>query len=170
MIGRVLALTAALLLAMNFAAYAQDDEDEDEEEEYYYDKESSPYVALGAGGGAIGGDGTGNISAIVGGHVDTWIAFEGEYQYVTDSSTHLVTYSTKLLPLPDSRIQPYVKLGLGLMGGRSGHPFLFMGRFGAGVSFFLTETLALDAGANAGIASHDNNIYTGTLGLIYYFE
>ena len=63
-----------------------------------------------------------------------------------------------------------LKTGLGLMGGRNGHPFLFMGRFSGGVQFYLTEELALDAGATAGIASHDNNLYSGNLGLIYYFE
>jgi hypothetical protein len=169
MIGRVLALTAALLLAMNFAAFAQEDEEE-EEEEYYYEKDSSPYVALTGGGGAIGGDGAGTVGAIVGGHVATWLAFEGEYEFVTDSASHLATYSAKWLILPESRIQPYLKAGAGLMGGRSGHPFLFMGRFGGGVSFFLSETLALDGSVNAGIASHDSNIYTGKLALIYYFD
>jgi len=166
MIGRVLALTAALLLSANVAV-AQDD---DEEEEFYYEKESSPYVGISGLGGLIGGDGTGGFGVLLGGHVTTWLAFEGEYNFVSDSATHLANYSAKWTPMGDKQIQPYLKAGLGLMGGRNAHPFLFMGKFGAGVAFFLSETLALDAGVTAGVASHDNNLYTGSLGLVYYFE
>ena len=166
MIGRVLALTAALVLAMNGVARAQDDE----EEEFYYEKESSPYVGLLGTGGAIGGDGAGGFGVLIGGHVDTWIAFEGEYTFLSDSSTHLATYSAKFLPMPESKIQPYLKVGAGLMGGRDDHPFLFAGKFGAGVAFFLSESLALDAGFTTAVASHDSHLYGGQIGLVYYFE
>lgn len=181
MIGRVLALTVALLVAMAMTmtmmtgvAFAQDDEEE--EEELYYEKESAAYLGLtGSGINASGDfsdvdDWTGGVGLILGGYVTTWLAFEGQYDFVADSASHLFSYSAKWLPMGDSQLQPYLKAGLGIMGGRDEEPFLFMGRFGAGVSFFLTETLAVDAGLNTAIAAHDNNMYMGTLGVIYYFE
>ena len=168
MIARVLALAAALMLATAVAAHAQEEDDE-EEEELYFAKEASSYLELSAATGDIDGDATGGVAAIVGGHLETWLAMEGQYQFLEDESTHLASYNLKLVPL-QGRIQPYVKAGIGLMGGRPGHSFLLLGRFGAGVSFFLTEQMALTAGATAALAAHGNNAYLGSVGFAYYLE
>jgi hypothetical protein len=167
MIARVLALAAALMLATAVTAHAQDEDEE--EEEFYYAKESSGYLELAAATGDIDGDTTGGVSAIIGGHLETWLAMEGQYQFLEDESTHLASYSLKFVPL-QGRIQPYVKAGIGLMGGRPDHTYLFLGRFAAGASFFLNEQMALTAGLTAAIAAHGNNAYLGSIGFAYYLE
>ena len=179
MFARVLALTASLVLAAAAPAYSQDEdyeddysedyEEEEEEEEAYYAKESSVYVELLGSSGSIDGDATGGMSVIVGGHIETWLAMEGQYEWLQDDSTHLASYGVKLVPL-HGRIQPYLKAGLGLMGGRSEHSFLFLGRFGGGVSVFLNEQLAVTAGGTAALAANSNNAYLGSLGISYFFE
>jgi hypothetical protein len=174
MFSRVLALTAALALAAATPAYSQDEDyedeyDEEEEEEAYYAKESSVYVELLGSAGAIDGDETGGVSVIIGGHIETWLAMEGQYEWLQDDSTSLVSYGVKFVPL-HGRIQPYLKAGLGLMGGRSEHSFLFMGRFGLGVSVFLNEQVAVTAGGTAALAANSNNAYLGSLGISYFFE
>ena len=118
MFARVLALTAAGVLAAAAPAHAQDEDyDEDyeeeeyeedyEEEEAYYAKETSTYVELMGSSGQIDSDTTGGVSAIVGGHIETWLAMEGQYEWLEDESTHLANYAVKLVPL-HGRIQPYL--------------------------------------------------------------
>ena len=85
------------------------------------------------------------------------------------STTSLASYHLKYVVLTE-RIQPYVKAGFGVMAGRPNHSFLFMGRFDAGVTFFLTEQIGLRAGYGIGLAKHNNNLLLGNVGIVYYFE
>ncbi len=174
MFARVLALTASLVLATATPAYSQDEDYEEEyadeeEEEAYFAKESSVYAELLVSTGPIDGETTGGLSFIFGGHMQSWLAMEGQYEWLEDESTSLVSYGVKFVPL-QGRVQPYLKAGLGLMGGRPDHPFLFMGRFGLGVSVFLNEQLAVTAGGTAALAAHSNDAYLGSLGIAYFFE
>jgi hypothetical protein len=172
MIGRVLALGAALVLTSAVTAQAQDEE----EEEYYFEKENSVYAELYAAGGYFkingsdgGDDGSGGGGVTIGGHVTSHIAMEGSYEFQSYSKTSLAAYSLKYVFLTD-RVQPYVKAGLGIMGGRPNHAFLFMGRFDAGVTYFLNETLGLRAGVGYAVAKHSNHLLLGNAGIIYYFD
>lgn len=168
MMTRVLALGAALVLAMAFPALAQDDEYDDSDS---YEKDSTTYTELWLHAGYADGknDFTGGGGLTLGGHVSKWLAMEGQYDLIEDNKTSLATYNLKAVFL-HGRIQPFAKVGIGIMGGRTRHPFLLMGRFSAGLSFFLTEELALSCAATAAVASRDNDIYLGSLGLSYYFE
>jgi opacity protein-like surface antigen len=172
MTGRALALGAVLVLLTAVNAQAQD-EDEDES---YVEKESAAYGELyGSGGywwinGTDGGDdGSGGVGLTLGGHFTPNIAMDVTYEYQSYSDTSLASYSLKYVFLTD-RIQPYVKVGAGIMGGRPNHAFLFMGRFDAGVTYFLNEQLALRGGASLALAKHSNQTLLGSLGVVYYFE
>lgn len=170
--GAALAFCAVLCASLTLAgatASAQDDDDYDEE--FDYSKDSASYVEL-MGSFAFDDDEdeeTGGVGAIIGGHVTPWLAMEGQYEYVENEDTHLVSYQLKWVPL-QGRIQPFVKAGLGLMGGRPSHPFLFMGRFGAGVSFFLNEQLAVVGSGSIATARYDSNFFLGSIGVAYFFE
>jgi hypothetical protein len=186
MTRRVLPLIAMILLTTTNTAFAQDDDWSDDEhrddykEEITPAKDTAPYVELLGSGGAVDhqgltrvdpGDGVGGVGAVVGGHLQTWLAIEGEYELVAPNATHLATCSFKFVPIPDSRLQPYLKAGIGLLGGADrDHPYRFLGRFDAGAAFFIKSNLALDVGITAGVATHDKQVYLGNLGLIYYFE
>lgn len=168
--GRVLALGAVLVLATAVSAQAQD------EDEYYYAKENTAYAELYAGGGYFkingsdgGDDGSGGAGLTVGGHITPHFAMDVTYEYQSYSNTSLGSYALKYVFLTD-RVQPYVKAGLGIMGGRPNHPYLVMGRFDAGVAFFLTEQVALRGGGSYAVAKHGNNLLLGNLGLVYFFE
>ena len=168
--GRVLALGAALVLMTAMSAQAQD------EDEYYYEKERAAYAEVyGTGGyfkinGSDGGDdGSGGAGVTVGGHINPNIAMDVTYEFQSYSKTSLASYGLKYVFLTD-RVQPYVKAGMGVMGGRPNHAFLFMGRFDAGVTFFLTEQVALRGGGSYAVAKHNNNLLLGSLGVVYYFE
>jgi hypothetical protein len=171
MIGRVLALGASIILISAGTAGAQDDE-----EEYSYEKETSPYAELyGAGGyflinGSDGGnDGSGGFGAALGGHFTSHLAMEGQYEYQSYSNTSLASYNFKYVMLT-GRVQPYAKVGIGLMAGRPNHPFLFMGRFDLGMTFFLTDQWGLRGGVSYAVAKHSNHLLLGNAGVIYYFE
>jgi hypothetical protein len=173
MIGRVLALGAVLVLMTAVNAKAQD-EDEDE---YYFEKESAAYGEIyGSGGywwinGTDGGDdGSGGVGVTLGGHLTPNVAMDVTYEYQSYSDTSLASYSLKYVFRTEERIQPYVKAGFGIMGGRPNHAFLFMGRFDGGVSYFINEQVALRAGASYAVAKHSNQVLLGNLGLVYYFE
>lgn len=186
MIGRALALTAAILLTATSTAFAQDEGSSDGEsrdgsgEAVMPARETALYLELLGSGGAVDhqgpdrvdpGDLVGGVGAIVGGQLQTWLAIEGEYQLVAPNATHLATCNLKFVPTPDRRLQPYLKAGIGLLGGADGdHPFRFLGRFDAGAAFFIESNLALDLGITAGVATHDKQVYLANLGLIYYFE
>ncbi len=165
---RALAVGAAMMMLTAVNAHAQDDEDE---EEGYYEKESSAYVEL------VGSyarhtdddDDTGGAGVIMGAHVMPWLSIEGQYDWLEDSSTSLGSFSLKYVAL-QGRIQPFLKAGLGVMGGRPNHAFLFMGRFGAGASFFLNEQLALTGTTSLALAKHSNRLVITSVGLSYYFE
>ena len=172
MIGRVLALGATLVLMTAVTADAQD-EDEDE---YYFEKESAGYGEIyGSGGywwirGSDGGDdGSGGVGITAGGHMTANFAMDVTYEYQSYSNTSLASYGVKYVFLT-ARIQPYVRVGFGLMGGRPNHPFLFMGRFDAGAVYFLNEQVGIRAGASFALAKHSNRVLLGNLGVVYYFE
>ena len=112
---------------------------------------------------------TGGVGLIIGGHVLPWLALEGQYDWQEASNTSLGSFSIKYVAL-QGRIQPFLKAGLGVMGGRPNHTFLFMGRFGAGASFFLTEQLALTGTTSFAIAKHRNRLVIASVGVSYYFE
>ncbi len=171
MIGRVLALGAVLVLMTAVTAQAQDDE-----EEYYYEKESAAYAELYAAGGYFlinGSDGGNDKSfgggATMGGHLTPHFAMDITYELQSYSKTSLASYNLKYVFLTE-RIQPYIKAGIGVMAGRPNHSFLFMGRFDAGVTFFLTEQIGLRASYGIGLAKHSNNLLLGNAGIVYYFE
>lgn len=170
--GRALALGAVLVLTSALGAQAQDDDDY----EYYFAKERSGYFELyGAGAyfkinGTDGGDdGSGGAGVAVGGHITEHIAMEASYEFQSYSKTSLAYYSLKYVFLTD-RVQPYVKAGMGLMGGRPNHPFLFSGRFDGGVTIFIDEQLAFRTGVGYAVAKHSNHVLLGNVGLIYYFQ
>lgn len=174
MIGRVLALGAVLVLLSAVGAKAQDD---DEEPEYYFDKEGAGYVELyGAGAyfkinGSDGGDdGSGGVGAVVGGHVTTHLAMEAQYEFQSYSKTSLASYNLKWVFLPKERLQPWAKVGAGLMGGRPNHPFLFMGRVDLGLTFFMTDQWGFRGGVGFASAKHSNHVLLGNAGVIYYFQ
>ena len=171
--GRVLVLGAVLVLMTAVGAQAQD---EDEEEEFYYAKESAAYAELYATGayfkinGTDGGDdGSGGGGLIVGAHLTENVAMEANYELQSYSKTSLASFNLKYIFLTD-RIQPYLKVGAGVMGGRPNHAFLFMGRADAGVTYFLSETFGLRGGVGYAIAKHSNHLLLANAGLIYYFE
>ncbi len=168
--GRVLALGAALVLMTAMSAQAQD------EDEYYYEKERSAYAELYAAGGYFkingtdgGDDGSGGVGLAVGGHITPNVAMDVTYEFQSYSKTSLASYAVKYVFLTD-RVQPFVKAGFGVMAGRPNHAFLFMGRFDAGVNFFLTEQVALRGAAGYAVAKHSNNLLLANLGIVYYFE
>jgi hypothetical protein len=173
--SRVLALVPALSLALTGAlgaplgAQAQ----EDEEEEYYFEKESSAYVELyGAGGYFVINEedkGSGGVGLTIGGHITEHFAMDATYEFQSQKETHLASYGLKYVFLTE-RIQPYVKVGIGLMGGRPDNEYLFMGRFDAGVTYFLNEQLAIRGGVSYAAAKDDNNLFLGSVGLVYYLE
>jgi opacity protein-like surface antigen len=172
--GRVLALGAALVLMTAVSAQAQDEE---EEEEFYYAKESSAYAEFYAAGGYFkingsdgGDDGSGGGGLTVGGHITENFAMEANYEFQSYSKTSLASYNWKYIFMPEDRLQPYLKAGIGVMGGRPNHAFLFMGRFDAGVTFFLSETLGLRGGVGYAVAKHSNHLLLANAGIIYFFE
>ena len=169
--GRALALGAVLVLMSALGAQAQDDEDEDDYE-YYFAKESSGYVELSGGFAYFDGNDAygGGAGLTVGGHLSEYLAMDINYEYSNQSNTHFATYGFKYVVLPESRVTPFFRAGLGLMGGRPNHPFLFMGRFDGGVQIFLDEYLALKASAGFAWARDDNKISLANFGVIYYFE
>jgi hypothetical protein len=156
-------LMAAIAVASNAQA-----EDEDE---LYYEKESSTYAVLNGSASYFDGDNdfSGGVGLVVGGQLSPHFSMEAQYDWQADESTHLASYNLRYIILTDS-IQPWIKAGIGLMGGRTGHPFLFMGRFSAGADFFLTEQWAVAPSLSYAVASHDNNVLLGSLGVVYYFE
>ena len=172
MIGRVLALGAALVLMTAVTAQAQDEE----EEEYYFEKESAAYIEgyVGAGYFKINGTDGGDDKSFGGGlaagaHITPNIAMDVLYELQDYSKTSLVSYNLKYVFLTD-RIQPYLKAGVGVMGGRPNHAFLFMGRFEAGTTIFINEQLGFRAGFGVALAKHSNRLLLGNAGLVYYFE
>ena len=173
MIVRALALGAALVLVTGLSAQAQDDDDY--EEEMVYEKESSAYMEVlfsnayhhnndKSNDHSVGG------GVILGGHLTPWLAMEGQYEFHEYSKTSLASYQVKLVPFSTGPVQPFVKAGLGLMGGRPSHAFLFMGRFGLGSDVFLTEQVALTMTVSYAVAKHSNHVVIGSLGVAYYFE
>ncbi len=168
--ARVLALAVVMALVPALAVQAQDD---DEEEEYYYEKETSGYMELyGAGGYFVINEddkGSGGLGVTIGGHITEHIAMDLTWEFQSSSTTNIGTYALKYVFLT-GRVQPYVKAGLGAMLGRPDHSFLFVGRFDAGVTYFLDEQLAVTGGAGYAVARSDNNLFLGKLGLTYYFE
>jgi hypothetical protein len=170
MTRRVLALAAAFLMLAAVNAQAQDDE---EEEELYFEKDSAAYIGLVASYAHYdineSNKDTGGAGVILGAHVTPWLAMEGQYEFHESSKTSLGSYNLKFVFLHD-RVQPFVKGGIGIMGGRPNHAFLLMGRASAGVDFFLNEQVALSAIASYAGAKHSNHVYIGSLGVTYYFE
>jgi hypothetical protein len=167
--GRVLALGAVLVLMTAVGAQAQDDE-----EEYYFEKENAGYLELYGGVGYFkinGSDGGDDVSggggATVGGHITPNWAMDVTYEFQSYSKTSLASYGVKYVFLTD-RVQPYLKVGAGVMGGRPNHAFLFMARFDGGVTYFLDEQLALRAGVGYAVAKHSNHLLLGNVGVVYY--
>jgi hypothetical protein len=172
MIGRVLALGVALVLMSAVTAQAQDED----EEELYFEKESAAYIEAFAGAGyfKINGTDGGDDSSFGGGlaigaHITPHFAMDVRYELQDYSKTSLFSYNLKYVFLTD-RIQPYLMAGVGVMGGRPNHPFLFMGRFELGMTYFLNEQLGLRAGFGVAVAKHSNRLLLGNFGIIYYFE
>ena len=177
MIGRVLALGVVMVLMGATGALAQDeDEYEEYEEEVYYEKETATYVELTFSGAWFDindddGDNraSGGVGIILGGHVGG-LKMEGQYEWYDYSSTHVATYNLGYTFFKESAIQPYIKGGIGILGGRPSHPFLFAGRLDAGVNIFLTEQWALAPSIGYIGAPHSNDIFNGRVGIVYYFE
>ena len=171
MIGRVLALGAVLVLLSAVGAKAQDDEDEPE---YYFDKEGAGYVELYGAGAYVmtsgSNDGSGGVGTVVGGHFTPHFAMEAQYEFQSDEVTSLASYNFKWVFLTKTRLQPWAKVGAGLMGGRPNHPFLFMGRFDLGMTFFMTDQWGFRGGVGFATAKHSNNMLLGNAGIIYYFQ
>jgi hypothetical protein len=172
MIGRVLALGAALVLMTAVTAQAQDDE----EEEYYFEKETAAYIDgyVAAGYFKINGTDGGDDNSFggglaVGAHITSNFAMDVRYELQDYSKTSLASYNLKYVFLTD-RFQPYVQAGIGVMGGRPNHAFLFMGRFEAGTVIFINEQLGFRAGFGYAVAKHSNHLLLGNAGLVYYFE
>jgi hypothetical protein len=164
-----------LVLVSALGAQAQDEDEDDYE--YYFAKESSGYMELYAGGGYFkingsdgGDDGTGGAGVTVGGHLTENFAMDVTYEFQSRSKTSLAHYALKYVFRPEERFQPYLKAGIGLMGGRPNHAFLFMGRFDGGVSYFIDEQLAVRAGVGYAVAPHSNHLFLGNVGLVYYLE
>ncbi len=177
MIGRVLAVGTVVVfmaaLTAAFDAQAQD-EDFEEEEELYFEKESSPYAELNFAGSyyLINDDKnrfSGGVGALFGGHVTPHVSLEVQYDWQEYSSTHLASFNLRYTFLTD-RLQPWFKAGVGMMGGRPNHAFLFMARLGAGTNFFLTEQWAIAPSFGYAVAKHQNHILLGNIGVVYYFE
>ena len=171
MIGRVLALGAVVVLTATLTA-ASNAQAQDEEE-LYYEKESSAYAEF-SGSFAVNEDEaedrySGGIGLVVGGHVTTHFSMEAQYDWQDFSGTHLANYNLRYTFLTDM-IQPWIRAGIGIMGGRPGHPFLFMTRLGAGTNLFLTEQWAVAPSISYAIANHHNNVFSANLGVVYYFE
>jgi hypothetical protein len=161
-----MALTSAL------SAQAQDEYDE----EAYYEKETATYMELTFAGSWFdindddGDDrGSGAVGAIVGAHV-AGVKMELQYEWYDYSSTSVATYNLGYTFRSTESIQPYVKGGIGILGGRPDHAFLFAGRVDAGVNFFLTEQWAIAPAIGYIGAAHSNDIFTGRVGVVYYFE
>lgn len=177
MIRRVLTLGAVLVvmtaLTAAFDAQAQDD-DFEEDEELYYEKESATYSEFQIGGSyfKISDDDdrfSGGVGLVVGAHVTPHVSMEVQYGWQEYSSTHLASYNLRYTLLTDS-IQPWVKAGIGLMGGRPNHAFLLLGRLDAGANFFLNEQWAIAPSVGYAGAKHSNHIIMGNIGVVYYFE
>jgi len=171
MIGRVLALGAVVVLTVTLTA-ASNAQAQDEEE-LYYEKESSAYAEFNASAAVNENEAedrfSGGIGLLVGGHVTPHFSMEAQYNWQEYSGTHLANYNLRYTFLTDM-IQPWVRAGIGIMGGRPGNPFLFMTRFGAGANLFLTEQWAVAPSISYAIADHHNNIFSANLGVVYYFE
>jgi hypothetical protein len=175
MIARVLVLGVAMVFVGAANVHAQNDEEYDEEETFYQ-KDTAAYVELSLAGSYFdindddGDDrGSGGVGAIVGGHVGA-VRMEVQYEWFDYSATHLASYNLGYTFLPSSRFQPYVKAGIGIMGGRPSHPFLLMGRADLGVNLFLTEQWALAPVIGYAGAKHSNDIFMGGVHIAYYFE
>ena len=174
MIGRVLGLGAAMgLMAALVVASEARAEDEDE---LYYEKESSAYAELSAGASYFLLKNTeennrfaGGVGLTIGGHLSPHFAMEVQYGYQGYSNTQLVSYNLKYVFLTDS-VQPWISAGIGMMGGRPHHPYLFMGRINAGSNFFLDEQWAVAPSVSYAVAKHHNNVFLANLGVVYYFE
>ncbi len=147
MIGRVLALGALMVLmaalTAAFDAQAQDEED------LYYEKESSTYVEFNVAASYYlinenDNDDrfSGGVGTVLGAHVTPHVSIEMQYDWQEHSSTHLASANLRYTFLT-GKIQPWLKAGIGVMGGRPNHAFLFMARFGVGTNYFLTEQVAI---------------------------
>jgi len=169
MIGRALALGAALILLSAVGAQAQDDD----EEAIDYSRSGS-YASLYASYANFQ-DGHDNHSggggAIVGYYFLPQLAMETQVEGQSDDATLLWTYNVKYVPFPKLRIQPYLKAGLGLMAGRDDDEWLFTGRFSGGFDFFLSETIAMFAAYDyARAGSHGHDAHIANLGVTLFFD
>ena len=174
MIGRVLALGAVTVLMA--ALTAASDAQAQDEEELYYEKESSTYAEFNAAvsyyvvNESDADDRfSGRIGAVLGGHVTPHVSMEIQYDWHEYSSSHFASTNLRYTFLT-GKFQPWLKAGVGIMGGRPNHAFLFMGRFGAGTNYFLTEQWAIAPSIGYAVAKHHNNVLLGNIGVIYYFE
>ena len=174
MIGRVLALGALVVLmaalTTAFDAQAQD------EEELYYEKDSATYVEFNVAAAYFvinesDGDDrfSGGPGVVLGAHVTPHVSMEMQYDWQEYSSTHLATANLRYTFLT-GRVQPWLKAGIGVMGGRPNHPFLFLARFGVGTNYFLTEQFAIAPSLGYAVGAHNNNILLANIGLVYYLE
>lgn len=176
MIGRVLALGAVVVLMAALTAATNAQAQDEEEEELYYEKESSTYAEFNMGASYFvinenddGDRASGGIGLVLGGHVTPHFSMEAQYDWHEYSGSHFANYNLRYTFLTD-QIQPWVKAGIGIMGGRPHHPFLFMTRLSAGTNLFLTEQWAVAPSVGYAVAKHNNNVFFGNIGVVYYFE